>query len=279
MSDLSAQLSAFKSKIKNRPHIEVARKPVAPKPLLLTKKRNEQTETVSQKRSASDHYVVEKRQRFPVDEISGSHLSTQLHLAVEFIKQHDAPISVNKLRNYLSFDISKKLLPLLKENIDRIKYNADNDTLEYTSLHNIRSADSLLDFLRSQPTFKGTSVKELSDGWSGCLQAIKELEEKNQILVLRNKKENAPRLVWPNLGGRLGLIDEEFRTMWNNVRLPEPDGLYQALIDQGLKPTGADPMQIKQKPRQQEQKKKKTRRGKITNTHMKGILKDYSQLV
>lgn len=77
----------------------------------------------------------------------------------------------------------------------------------------------------------------------------------------------------------MGLIDDEFCDMWSNVKLPEPDSLYQALIDQGLKPTGADPQTIKKKPQQQEKKQKKARRGKVTNTHMKGILKDYSELV
>ena len=55
--------------------------------------------------------------------------------------------------------------------------------------------------------------------------------------------------------------------------------IVSEIIDQGLKPTGADPNLIKKQPQQKEKKQKKARRGKITNTHMKGILKDYSQLV
>ena len=67
---------------------------------------------------------------------------------------------MEKLQNYLSFDISHTLLPLLNE-IDRVKYDESKGTLEYVSLHNIRSSDDLLEFLRRQTTFKGTSVKEL----------------------------------------------------------------------------------------------------------------------
>ncbi|KAF6069656.1 TFIIE beta subunit core domain family protein, partial [Candida albicans] len=157
------------------------------------------------------------------------------------------------------------LLPLLNE-IDRVKYDESKGTLEYVSLHNIRSSDDLLEFLRRQTTFKGTSVKELKDGWAGCVAAIDELESQGKIL-------------WANNGGELGYIDTEFKDMWDQVKLPEPDVLYQKLLDQGLKPTGADPNLIKKQPQQKEKKQKKARRGKITNTHMKGILKDYSQLV
>lgn len=233
------------------------------------KRPNDQPDSVAQ---------AIKRQKQENSSILGSHLSTRLHLAVEYIKQQDAPVPVSKLQGYLSFEIGDTLLPLLKE-IDRIKYDPVTNTLEYMSLHNIRTADDLLNFLRSQPTFKGTPVKELRDGWSGCLEAIASLEEDNKILVLRNKKENAPRLVWANLGGVIGTVDEEFVETWNKIRVPDRDSLYQALIDNSLKPTGADPHELKKKPQQQEKKQKKARRGKITNTHMKGILKDYSQLV
>ncbi|KAG7191630.1 uncharacterized protein KQ657_002899 [Scheffersomyces spartinae] len=294
MSDLSAQLSAFKSKIRSGPSVSVARRAVQPKRDSSTvsspengvsspSKRKTGLSSLKSENSLTESIVkLMKRQKLALNsdgsDMTSSHLSTLLHLAVEYIKEHDTPISVGMLQNYLLFDGSGKFLELLS-NVNRVKYDEVNKTLEYVSLHNIRSADDLLNFLRSQQTFKGTSVKELKDGWAGCLNAINQLESDGKILVLRNKKENAPRLVWANQGGPLGGIDDEFKEMWIGVKLPEPDDLYQALIDHSLKPTGADPALIKKKPQQQEKKQKKARRGKITNTHMKGILKDYSQLV
>jgi transcription initiation factor TFIIE subunit beta len=273
MSDLSAQLSAFKNKIRSGPSVVVPRRPIQPQV-----KAEVPANGAPGKRSGGDSMAqVFKRQRALANQMSGLHLSTQMHLAVEYIKQQDAPVPVAKLQEYLNFDIHGTLLPLLKE-IDRVRYDPKTDTLEYVSLHNIRSLDDLLNFLRSQPTFKGVAVKELRDGWLGCLDAIAELEALQKILVLKTKKENAPRCIWANLGGEMGLIDEEFCTMWSQVRLPDPDGLYQALLDQGLKPTGADPMELKKKPQQVEKKQKKARRGKITNTHMKGVFKDYSSM-
>ncbi|KAI5951262.1 tfa2 [Candida jiufengensis] len=287
MSNLSAQLSAFKNKIKSGPSVAVARKPIINKPSSPSNESINKTHTndlsnnntVKRSATLTDTTPERKRQRLPSSqEMNGAHLSTQLHLAVEFIKEQDQPVSIYKLQDALSIDVQKSLLPLLKE-IDRVKFNSTNNTFQYVSLHNIKNPDDLLEFLRKQTTFRGTSVKELKDGWAGCLNAIDELEEENKILVLRNKKENAPRLVWANAGGSLGTITDEFQKQWNETKLPEPDVLYQSLIDQGLKPTGADPSLINKKPQQQEKKQKKARRGKITNTHMKGILKDYSQLM
>ena len=275
MSDLSSQLSAFKNRIRAGPSVAV-RRAVTPKPVTpkaeetLHKRANDSFDGASQEAKRQKQEIL--------DGVSGAHLSTRLHLAVEYIKQQDAPILVRKLEGYLSFDITHTLLPLLKE-IDRIKYDPATESLEYMSLHNIRTSDDLLNFLRLQPTFKGTSVKDLRDGWSGCLEAITKLEEESKILVLRNKKENAPRLVWANLGGEIGNIDEEFVELWNRIKVPDRDNLYQVLVDNSLRPTGVDPHELKKKPQQQERKQKKARRGKITNTHMKGILKDYSQLV
>ncbi|KAI5963794.1 tfa2 [Candida pseudojiufengensis] len=285
MSNLSAQLSAFKNKIKSGPSVAVARKPIvkpsSPSNESPNKPSNNESSNNTIKRSttSTDSTPERKRPRIPTtQEMNGAHLSTQLHLAVEFIKEQDQPVSIYKLQDHLSIDVQRSLLPLLKE-IDRVKFNSSNNTFTYVSLHNIKNSDDLLEFLRKQTTFKGTSVKELKDGWTGCLAAIDELEEENKILVLRNKKENAPRLVWANAGGKIGEITDEFKKQWNDTKLPEPDILYQSLIDQGLKPTGADPSLINKKPQQQEKKQKKARRGKITNTHMKGILKDYSQLM
>lgn len=275
MSDLSLQLSAFKNRIRNGSQVAV-RRAVTPK-LVVTPTEDKshylRTEVPSKQVSAP------KRQKYgDTGVFSGAHLSTRLHMAVEYIKQQDQPVPVTEVEGYLSIDLSSSLLPLLKE-IDRIKYDEATKTLEYMSLHNIRSAEDLLNFLRLQATFKGALVKELSDGWSGCFEAIEALEEEDKIIVLRAKKDNSPRAVWANLGGVLKTVDEEFVDLWKQIRIPDKDSLYQALVSNSLKPTGSDPHDLKKKPQQQERKQKKARRGKITNTHMKGILKDYSQLV
>ncbi|ANZ77214.1 Transcription initiation factor IIE subunit beta [Komagataella phaffii CBS 7435] len=274
---LSAQLNAFKNRIRNTANIPAPKRIVQldPEPKVSPLRQHQQTIKKEQQRSEIEEELQHESTR-SLANISGSHLSTQLHLAVEYIKKQDKEVSINELQRHMSMDISKTLLPLLK-NIDRIRYDPDRHTLEYMSLHNIRSAEDLLNYLRIQATFKGILVKELKDGWSGCLAAIAELEEEQKIIVLRTKKENVPRLVWANKGGKLGQIDDDFIEMWSKVKLPDAGNLQEELINNGLKPTSVDPSSIKRKVmHSQENKQKKPRRGKITNTHMKGILKDYS---
>lgn len=73
-------------------------------------------------------------------------------------------------------------------------------------------------------------------------------------------------------------LDMIFYEMWNAVHIPQHDDLVKLLLDNGLKPTNAEPESMKNKKiaSVQERKQKKPRRGKITNVHMRGILKDYS---
>ncbi|CDK25676.1 unnamed protein product [Kuraishia capsulata CBS 1993] len=279
----SAQINAFKKSLKTssstlpsarrvvepvvQPKVETQPSPVKPQPIKRDLDEDNYAENSIAKRSK------------PTLQLAGSLLSTQLLHAVEYIKQHDNPIPLSSLERYLSYDVAQNLLPLLK-NVNRIKYDPNLKTLEYVSLHNIRSSADLLGFLRAQPTFKGISVKDLRDGWPSCLASIDELEADNKILVLRTKKENAPRLVWPNYGGKLNVIDEEFVAMWNRIKIPEGDDLQLQLVENKLKPTSVDPSSIRRKPAaNQDKKQKRPRRGKITNTHMKGILKDYSSRV
>jgi transcription initiation factor TFIIE subunit beta len=266
MSNLLDNLNAFKSKVKTAPVLSTRtiKSPTPPVPQKRRLLENDDDDNKDIKRPSMDN--------------SGTHLSTKLLLAVDYIKSKAKPVSIDALLSYLNLndDTQGSKLVNLLINLDKMSYDKTNKTLEYVSIHNIKSKDELLSFLRNQPTFKGISVKELKDGWNGCIDAINELEEEDTILVQRTKKDNSPRLVWANVGGPLGIIDEEFVKSWQNVKLPERSELPGKLAKLGLKPASVDPNTIK-KDVQQETKKRKQRKGKITNTHMAGILRDYSQ--
>lgn len=211
------------------------------------------------------------------NDLSLLHISTNLHLAVEIVKESTIPITLDQLREKLkTTDISKLLLAL--KNTDRIKYDPSRKTLEYVSLHNIKTTSALLDYVNNQNSFRGISVKELKDGWQNCNPVINDLEKKNKILVLRVKKDNTPKHVWANYRELpLGAIDEEFVTMWNRVKLPSLSELPMKLNERGIKPTSVDPSTLKKvNAAKMQRKQKKPRKGKITNAHMKGVLRDYS---
>lgn len=286
---LLANLNAFKNKVKSAPVLSSARsKAQSPPVTSKTKPSNSSSSSSSNntlKRSIADDYDDDldgensvRNNKKPAYDTSGSHLSTKLLLAVEYIKERTKPVHIDVLLSYLSLNNDEqkhKLLSLIK-NLDKIQFDQNENTLEYVSIHNIKTKDELLNFLREQPTFKGIPVKELKDGWNDCIQSINELEKEDKILVLRTKKDNHPRLVWANVGGELGTVDEEFVSAWQSVKLPDRSELPGLLNKRGLKPASVDPATVKSTANNEPTKKRKQRKGKITNTHMTGILKDYS---
>ena len=73
-------------------------------------------------------------------------------------------------------------------------------------------------------------------------------------------------------------IDDEFKLIWNKIKLPEPSDLADDLEREGLTPTNKN-RGIKAKPKVQEKKTKKPRKsGRTTNTHMTAVLRDYSHM-
>lgn len=209
--------------------------------------------------------------------LSKSHDSSKLLWATEYIQKKGKPVPKSELMDYLSLSLNDKLLDLLKK-LDKIEYDPKKDSYKYLSTYDVHSGPELIKLLKGQVTFKGISCKELKDGWPQCDEVINKLEEESKILVLRTKKDKAPRYVWYNNGGDLHRIDEQFIKMWGNVQLPQFSELPRKLQDLGLKPASVDPASIK-KSTTVEVKKRKQRKGKVTNTHMAGILKDYSHRV
>ncbi|ODV61453.1 transcription factor TFIIE subunit TFA2 [Ascoidea rubescens DSM 1968] len=208
-------------------------------------------------------------------EYSSGFLSVKLNEAVDTIKSQDKPVNINSLKKTINFDDIGALLPSLRK-MERIRYDSVNNTIEYLSLHQIKTGDDLINYLKNLPTFKGTSVKELKDGWNSCLETIDSLEKQSKIIVQRTKKDNSPRLIWLNQGCSLGMIDEEFVKLWRSVPLPSPADLPKKLVELGQKPTSIDPATIKKvNPASEKKKSKKKKRNIITNTHMIGIFKDF----
>ncbi|KAG0679239.1 hypothetical protein C6P40_004323 [Pichia californica] len=239
-------------------------------------------------------------------------LTMKLMSSSDYIKSKDRDVPIFELETSLGFKVDNQLIKCLS-NVDRIQYNPESSSFQYLSLHNIKTGEDLLRVLRNQPAYAGLSVKQLKDGWNNCLTTISKLEKENEIIVHKTKKDNSPRHIWLNfdklpirvyngvqniqnweiitgqvpalsqnntdgLNNKPKSLDMIFYEMWNAVNIPQHDDLVKLLLDNGLKPTNAEPESMKSKKitSVQERKQKKPRRGKVTNLHMKGILKDYS---
>ncbi|KAH3666038.1 hypothetical protein OGAPHI_004227 [Ogataea philodendri] len=270
MSDLFAsQLSQFKKSVRNSSTTLPMQRRVLDKPAV--KRPNDAHTNTEPKRIRTIEY----------ESAPASSLSIRLMTASDFIKSGDKPVTLDELERHIKCKVDPKLLKVLT-NVDRIKYDPVNQTLEYLSLHNIKTGDDLIKVLENQPTFSGLSVKQLKDGWSGCIETLAQLEKEQKIIVHKTKKENVPRHIWLNVGFYKleDVVDSEFYNLWAKIKVPKGDDLAKQLIETGSKPTNVDPDSVKNRKVApvQERKQKKARRGKITNTHMKGILKDYSKM-
>ena len=212
--------------------------------------------------------------------LQGQHIMTQVLHAQQYLKEKERPLRPADVASYLSLPVTSVVFTVLKENKNpRIRYDAENDTLEFRPLHNIRSATDLLAFLQRQTTAQGLPVKDLKDGWAGAIDAIDTLESAGDILVVRTKKENQPRMVWCNDKTLFCDIDDEFRGLWHTVKIPVEAEMVFELQKLGLKPASVDPATIKvDVKRPVKRKRAVNRRGKVSNVHMSGILKDSKDL-
>ena len=121
-------------------------------------------------------------------------------------------------------------------------------------------------------------MRALRDGWPGAEDAINGLESAGKLLVTRNKKDDHAKMVWPNDPSLRFEMDDEFRGMWHKIRLPEAGAVAEELEREGLTPTNKSRV-VRAKAKVAEKKTKKPRKsGKTTNTHMVGVLRDYSHL-
>ncbi len=232
----------------------------------LKRKRPEQTVVYSQ----------------PADTGTGENVMTKVTYAVAYLKDKDTPQTLENLLLYLSLQWEgeeyKKMIATILITHEKVIYDRKNGTFSFRPIHNIRSAEQLLRFLQSQPTAQGLKVRELRDGWQAAEDAIDELEAEGKLLVTRNKKDNHPTMVWPNDPSLAFNIDDEFQQIWHKIKLPEAGALADELEKEGLTPANKS-RGIKVKPKQVEKKTKKPRKGgKTTNTHMMGVLRDYSHL-
>lgn len=267
---LNDQLNSFKNKIRNAPSV-VQKRTVASH-----EEENDSKKPKVASRMGTPSGTVTPAMMTPAAvAASSTHKSTLLFHAVEYIKKQEREVKFSEIESYLSTPI-ESLLGILR-GIDRIRINDRTKTARYVSVYNIYSAPELLTYLRSQPNFRGTPVNKLKDGWNGCVAAIEELDRKQEVIVLRNKKDKSPQYVWANVGGKIGQIDQEYVNLWIKAKVPEASELPGLLTKANLKPTSVDPATIKKaaRPASEQRKQKKPRRAKITNTHLQGVLKDY----
>lgn len=207
----------------------------------------------------------------------------QDHLKEKF----PSPVTFEDILAYLSLPVDlqkhKALIKRALQDHHRVTYipktsSTDRDTFRYNPIHPVASTQDLLAYLQERPTVAGISVKELKDVWPDCVPELDKLEQQHKILIVRNKKDDTPRTIWADDPTLRTQPDTDFVDFWARTRLPGTEGELRSELEKAhLTPTS----QVKEIRKVDARKKEKRRvnraSGKVTNTHMRGILKDYSK--
>lgn len=218
-----------------------------------------------------------------------------MHFALTYLREKNEPKTLDDILGHLSLmkhnDQYKETFTEMIRRHPRVEFIPNPDVTEqkwnvgkYTYrpiIPGVKDKTSLLRYLQNRKDASGVAVKDLKDGWADCENTLAELEKVHKILVIRTKKENNPKHVYLDDASLSVDIDSEFKNMWLRVPIPKTEELPRKLQAVGQKPTSEDPTAggklVTGKPKQQ--KKRTTKRpGKVTNTHMEGVLKDFSHL-
>ena len=212
---------------------------------------------------------------------AGSDARTNVVYAIDRLKEK-FPTSISSddlvafvmpshMRDEKQVDLFKKFI---KVNT-KVTYDAATESYTFRPLHNISSAEGLLSYLQKQDTSLGINVRELKDGWPDVETTIDKLEAQHKLLVTRNKKDNHPRMVWADDPTLDAPLDDEFKDLWTQIPLPPSEDVIKELTKMNHVPTGQ--LREQDNAPKVEKKKKKVRRGvKVTNVHMQGLFRDYS---
>lgn len=271
---LLEQSKQFKQKIASQPVL--ARPQIRQEPVSLPPTRVS-TPTINGEASPKKRPKTTIVYSQPADSGVGTHLLSQLHYAVDYLKRFEVPKTPEELEGYLSVPLTPTLAHLLRKN-ERVHYDSFNDTYIFKPVYNIRSAPALLAYLQHQKVATGLLVKDLKEGWSAAIEELGKLEVSGSVILLRQKKDNAPKTVWASSSDISISIDPEFADIWEKITVPGPADLPKEMEKVGLKPTSVDPSTIVRKPAASDgkgQKKSKSRRMKVSNTHL-NTLKDFS---
>ncbi|GAK63003.1 transcription initiation factor IIE subunit beta [Moesziomyces antarcticus] len=237
----------------------------------------------------------------PANTGSGIHENTQLASAIDALKHHANPVRLE------DFALSQGLPALLNPNSglfarfkvhDRVMYDAKTDLWMYKPDYDLRTPADLVSLLKDRylnpgngagnSSAAGMRLAELRESYPAARDAIEELSkaeprEDREVLVLRGQRDGAIKQVfWNPLRGKEAKgVDDEFKELWHELKVPDLVDLPKELEREGLTTTDMldAPVSAAQLAANAKNKKKKKgsgpRRFKLQNTHLEGV--DLSQ--
>jgi transcription initiation factor TFIIE subunit beta len=241
---------------------------------------NSSANGAKRKRPAESSNVVYSQ---PADTGTGDHVYTQFGFARDHLKDGLKTLPFEEIMDYLGVREDqpnwKQLRQLFhstsKDN--RIGYDASTNLYHYRPKLNIRNAQQLKGYLQNQKSAQGISIKDLKDGWANVAEEIKGLADKKQVL-LKYTKDGIPKTVWDNDPSLMHPMDTQFIADWHKIAIPpNPDDMRNTLLNVGLNVATAPRVIVDNTPKPKK-KRAPRKNGRVTNTHMAHVLKDFSGL-
>ncbi|KAI8340041.1 hypothetical protein BC941DRAFT_493628 [Chlamydoabsidia padenii] len=279
MSQLTDQVKSFKKSLNANTMLNVKRTATASSSM---DERKKSYATISNNTRAS--FDGEKRKKpkktgtysQPADTGTGTHAMSQLYTVIQFLKDSDGPQSVVSITSRTKINIAKNQLlwDKLASN-DKIDYDPTAQTFCYKPTFQIKSKDDLITLLTTNRGTGGMDYRDLKDSYSKLNETVEELADKGLIMVVRNKDGN-PRVLFHNEPDQNTHMDQNFKTMWSDIKIPDETDLPKELENAGLKTMDVFENKVVAEPKVK-RSKTRNKRIKITNTHLSHIdlSKDY----
>jgi transcription initiation factor TFIIE subunit beta len=156
-----------------------------------------------------------------------------------------------------------------------VNHDPITKSYKFRPTHNIFTADDLLSYLQQQTTATGINVRDLKDGWPDVGETIDKLEAEHKLLVSRSKKDNLAKMVWINDPTLSAPLDEEFKKIWESISIPDHKEIIEILKEENFQPAGSIAAPKAKAPVKKTKAKRKST--KVTNVHLKGMLRDFSK--
>ncbi|KAJ2707072.1 transcription factor TFIIE beta subunit, TFIIEB, Tfa2 [Coemansia sp. IMI 203386] len=209
---------------------------------------------------------------------SDSGVLTRVHQIIDFLKKSQRPCTVDEIRLHVSeFTDDGPEFRHLSNNA-KVIYNQRDNAFAYKPEYNIRTAEELLDYLRAIPDGGGLEVKKLSDSYlSEYSKVVAELRKRHLVLATTDN-DDRPKYIYYNHMVIDQEVDEELKTNWDRMVVPDEPELGREMKRAGLGQARVELREVKEQKDVKKAKKASSRKTKLTNTHLGDLIdltKDY----
>lgn len=220
---------------------------------------------------------------------AGAEIMTHMVYATDYLKEKfPEGATLPDIINFLSLPVAlQKHTSYIKRALEahaRIVFIPKHESpkgkemYRYNPQHPVTNADEMKAYLARLPDAQGIQVRELKDGWPNCVPELETLAAKHEVLLVRAKKDNAPKTVYSDSPVFYVHMDDDFCEFWSKCKLPASEAELRAELEKANLTATSQVKEVKKGNMGRREKRKPNRRGgKTTNTHMMGILREYKK--